>query len=37
MTDFVKIKTAEKIDWLLDVANKYKIKVLLDIHSVRGS
>ena len=28
---------AEKIDWLLDTADKYGIKVLLDVHAVKDS
>jgi len=27
----------EKIDWLLDMGDKYGIKVLLDVHAVKGS
>ena len=28
---------ADKITWLLDTAQKYNIKVLLDVHAVKGS
>ena len=28
---------AEKIDWFLDTADKYGLKVLLDVHAVKGS
>ena len=28
---------ADKVTWLLDMAKKYNIKVLLDVHAVKGS
>jgi len=28
---------ADKIKWLLDTCAKYKIKVLLDVHAMKGS
>jgi glucan 1,3-beta-glucosidase len=28
---------AEKIDWFMDMAEKYNIKVLLDVHAVKDS
>jgi len=27
----------EKVQWLLDTSQKYNIKVLLDVHAVKGS
>lgn len=29
--------STEKIDWLLDMCQKYDIKVLLDVHGMKGS
>jgi len=28
---------AEKITWMLDMCEKYNIKVLLDVHAMKGS
>ena len=27
----------EKIDWIFDMADKYEIKILLDVHALKGS
>jgi len=28
---------AEKVDWFMDMAEKYNLKVLIDVHGVRDS